>query len=512
MSAEGSPRSLLLAMTVFLGLTLWPSYLDKTGLVYAGVGSDDFCYLSHATALVYGQWPDYSREDICLGELPMASIGPGLLAAPFVLAFSVVDRVNGAPVVQRRTTDSVLLSWTAFGFVVSSVTWFSLACLILWRRMKLHTNASTATWAVVLFILCQGVPIYAVRRPVFAHASEMFCLALLLDSVLAMQRLEHFPRALVLRLGLASGFLGLCRYNDLPHAVLWPLLAVWPMRNLPGARERLVSLAKALGVALALWAVFKVVPTLAVGQEKYADAAADVLLKPVDPAFLLRRVFVVLFRTDWGLVFTAPFLLVAGVFLARLRFPQKRLVLALTATNLLNFYMVLNFGAQAGFYGYRYFLFGFLASMILPFALGLHAMRLTHPRASLLGMCLLAVPPVFSMLLFEGNSTDLAMNIIQQDTRLDWGHPNLQAAAWRHLVEQPRDTLVIMFKGVPAYSTFLFMRLLGLESLLPPALSSKFEPSGATLAIRVGIMMATPWLVAWAFHWRRRDSPVHAPG
>ena len=65
--------------------------MQQTGLMYGG---DDQSYFAHASSLAFGQFPSYQNEVFTSGKgSPKHSIGSGVMAAPFVFVFSLIDRI-----------------------------------------------------------------------------------------------------------------------------------------------------------------------------------------------------------------------------------------------------------------------------------------------------------------------------------------------------------------------------------------------------------------------------------
>ncbi|MEW5851347.1 MAG: hypothetical protein AB2A00_21340 [Myxococcota bacterium] len=490
-------RPLVVAMLLLGALVLWPSYVQKTHLVYQGVGGDDFCYFAHASSLAYLQWPDYRLELTCRGEYPMASIGPGLLAAPFVFVFSLLDRLAGHAIVHVRAPDNVVGTWSVFGFEMATAFYFGLTCLLLFQLARRRVPELVASWSVVLMVLCQGTLLYVWRRPIFSHVFELFTLTALL---FALDHRAHLPveqrsrwRWSVL-VGTACALAALTRYNNVPIAAAWPLIFGHFLGTADGRRQEVRFIARTVVVALPWLLVFKVIPTLMAREEKYAGEALGVILKGLAVTEWPRRFGWFLLGDDWGLVFTAPFVLVAVVGLVMVRFPDRRVYAWLAATLLVNLYLTVNFGSQGGFYGYRYFVFSAMPVLLVPFAHFLEASTRRRPLHTRVMMVLMAIPPLVSMGLFEGNDTNLAMRLTPQWGRSDWGVAHFQREVWSTILNHPAQALMILFKGVPAYAAFLVASLVGMEHVLPAVLREKFSPVSWLLLGEVLALWVTPVL------------------
>ncbi len=137
--------------------------------------NDDFDYFAHAAALSFATFPFYDKEFIYERETPLGSVGPGLMAAPFVFLFSLIDEAQGREVVEQRTQANIVKSWSQFGFLFATVFYFWTACFFLYEGLRLYVRKRPATLAIILMVLCQGMPLFAYRRPVFSHVYEFFC-------------------------------------------------------------------------------------------------------------------------------------------------------------------------------------------------------------------------------------------------------------------------------------------------------------------------------------------------
>src|SRR6185437_9374678 len=87
-------------------------------------------YMSHAFTMGLDQDLNYSNElsvfpGGCMnarGTSPQHPMGPGILAAPFVAAFSVLDRGVDHPVLRDRA--AYIGSWSYFGIQFATVFYF----------------------------------------------------------------------------------------------------------------------------------------------------------------------------------------------------------------------------------------------------------------------------------------------------------------------------------------------------------------------------------------------------
>jgi len=147
---------------------------DKT-LCYTG---DDYSYFAHASSLVFGQFPSYEKEIFIAGDTsPLHSIGPGLMAAPFVFVFSLIDRLEGSDIIHQRTRSNITQSWSMFGFVFAASFYFWAACFLLYKALRYYVPDQHAIMAIIITVLCQGIPLFVYRRRYFLIYSNFFCKA-----------------------------------------------------------------------------------------------------------------------------------------------------------------------------------------------------------------------------------------------------------------------------------------------------------------------------------------------
>jgi hypothetical protein len=182
--------------------------MQYTGLMYVG---DDESYFSHATSLAFFQFPSYKNEMEFQGEgMPMHSIGPGLMASPFVCAFSLIDRWQGSPVVEKREKDNSRSSWALFGFFIATYFYFWLTCLFLYKGFRHYFNEKVSYLSVLFLLLLEYFPLYVFRRPVLSHVYELFLMTVIVYFIFkdAKTRFLDKPSAFTIAiLGIVNGLI-----------------------------------------------------------------------------------------------------------------------------------------------------------------------------------------------------------------------------------------------------------------------------------------------------------------
>jgi hypothetical protein len=143
--------------------------------------ADDGIYLAYAMSMGMDMDLDFSNE-IRYGAYMAANkrspggfYGPGLMAAPFVGLFSLVDRALGNPVITDR--DQFRHSWSYFGFSFATHVYFLLSVLLSWKIGRAFPERASRQ-LVTLFCISSGVLFYVLVRPRMGHAFEFFTLTL----------------------------------------------------------------------------------------------------------------------------------------------------------------------------------------------------------------------------------------------------------------------------------------------------------------------------------------------
>ncbi|MEI8011082.1 MAG: hypothetical protein WCI27_01185 [Candidatus Omnitrophota bacterium] len=443
--------------------------------------SDDYSYLAHATSLAFFQFPSYEREHFTVGDkIPAHAIGPGIMAAPFVFIFSLVDRVKGSDIVDQRSPDNLKDSWAVFGFMVATVFYFLSALVLFYRGLRFFFSESTASWSVILMILAQGAPLFVFRRPVFSHIYTLFLGAALL--FLLLKILINKDKPVRLREMLLAGVLGgmtiLVRTDNVVFAMAW-VMVFWLLS--PGSKKYLSAMVLLLSVGMPVF-IFKILP----GTGQRWQTGIAYLLESHEAVFYIKRLWHVLVGVDWGLIFTAPFLL-AGMGAVGLIPRSWRGVFGLLAVSLLvNLFIVLQWETQGGWYGYRYLLFSAFPVFLVPFAFWVKSFC-DGPNSRIAWVLfLLAVCPVLSMLFFEGNQM-LTLALIQQPFgREGWGNNQYQLQVWWTLLMRPMEAVVVVAKGGVLYVATLLK--------VAPKGINVYNMPDTSLLIKVMIIYAMPFL------------------
>lgn len=141
------------------------------------IGGDDLSYLSHAFTIALDFDLEYANEPATRrsgnGMVASHPMGPGVMAAPFVAAFSVIDRLTANPVIGNHALYSG--SWSYFGFLAASVFYY-LSGIYLYYRSMLRVRDIGRTTAFLL-LASSGAAYFAMNRFTLGHSFEFFLLA-----------------------------------------------------------------------------------------------------------------------------------------------------------------------------------------------------------------------------------------------------------------------------------------------------------------------------------------------
>ena len=485
-------KKLYYLVAIFGFLLCRPYALQQSGMMYNG---DDYNYLAHATVLAYGQWPDYSLEANSSWP-PFHSYGAGLMAAPFVLVTSFVDRILGKEVARQRTPSNVPHSWTAFGFVIATQFYLCLGMYWLVSVLRKHLKSSHALPSVALAILGSGILLYAYRRPVFAHVYEFAVLSGGMYFLNSARVLDSKRTAAVIIATLVACMIYLVRYNDAFLALAFLLAAIMQMR--PSRLSIFFSLLT-LGIIFVTptylntyilkdmkQTMHALQPAVANSTDPYSTVLSF-LTAVQSPAFYYQRLIHILFGLDWGLLYTAPILMLGFLGLPYLK-PLKTYVLLLGALGV-NVYICMVWGTQGSWYGYRYLVY----SLLPVSTLGLSLWWDQHKeRTTKIILCLVSIVPILSMLSFEGNPTNLTLSIGTTRWSSGWVNNTFQLEVWKTLLLHPKEMFVVLFKGGPLYVVYIASVFLHKTSYLPHDVMQKYPMFSLSVFLKMLIIWFLP--------------------
>lgn len=341
---------------------------------------DDRSYLSHAFTIGYDFDLDYTNE-IALrfnkdGNMPSHPIGSGLLAAPFVSLFGIVDRLSGHAILTRRS--EYFSAWGYFGFLFS-VNFYFLIGVILYYRSILYVYPRATLLLTLMLVFSTGIPYYVLGRFTMAHGFEFFTFATTLYFSTALYRSvkdisNKCPYLCLAAVGLFSTSILWVRPSNIvglfiPFLVLLTLSAL--DRNSIKIRQYLL-VAVSIIVFLIPYFLFSleyyhsIIPS---HSESYNGAmfgkglpnsVVDIILYV---ASLTPNIYLILFSSEFGILYTNPVLIIGVIGVIwfaistgnrQTRSPKFIILFSFLIYYAYNFAIVLVWKTTASDYGYRY--------------------------------------------------------------------------------------------------------------------------------------------------------------
>ncbi|MAF95147.1 MAG: hypothetical protein CMM60_05265 [Rhodospirillaceae bacterium] len=476
-----------------------PYRLQDSGLKYEG---DDDGYFAHAASIAFLQFPSYDKE---YGSHSKYPIGAGMLASPFVFLFSQVDRLSGSDIVHSRLNSDVnIKSWSLFGFVFSSIFYFWMSCLIAYKTLRIYYDEKYSVLSILLMILIQGIPLYVYRRPMFAHVYEFFAqtvmVYLMVLSCNSKKTDGSVSRLLLICLTVYA--IGLIRYNNVLIALCWPL-AAFAVRDgewkLMENRKPIILSYIICALPILIGIVISIIKGM--GPEKwlfYSENFYQLLNKAMSLPFTyyVKRIIHVIFGVDWGLAYTAPFLIVGIVSIINFKSAYIKMFVIPLIPVMISFYLiVMAWSSQASWYGYRYIIFVILPLMILPLADALKRAEDNIGKKIYVAVAIVSLFPLISMLCFEGNPTTLTLHETPSGPFRGPAIDNLtyQLEVWKTLLFDPVGFIIVIFKGGLLYFVYLITLLTNTTYLLPDIVLEKYPVFDLVVLIKSLIIYSAPF-------------------
>ena len=174
-------KSFIKKNAYFLVFGIFFLIVFSPNLFYIKIHGDEASYFSHALTLGLDGDLDYSNEPVDSWSknhlMPSHPIGSGILAAPFVAIFGVIDRVIGHPIIKNH--DNYLGSWSLFGYVFAVNVLFFTGIFFYIKSFQLLKLLNNELWFIILFIFSSTIPYFVMDKYFFSHGFEFFAVALL---------------------------------------------------------------------------------------------------------------------------------------------------------------------------------------------------------------------------------------------------------------------------------------------------------------------------------------------
>ena len=462
--------------------------MQERGLLYGG---DDEGYFAHATSLTFFQFPDYSKEYFNVGgEYPMHSIGPGIMAYPFVFSFSLIDRLQNSPIVEKRDISNIIHSWTLFGFIISTMFYFYFGVVLLYKALNFCFEERISFFAILFMILFQFFPLYVFRRPVLSHIYEFFLQAVLIYILLKDSKtkfLDNIKWWLSVSIGITIGLVTLVRINNLFFSLLWPIV-IFCFRDKFNFKKYYKSLITIYLTALILILLFKLPLNIIYGYEAYFFSGLAGIFSFGGFLFYLKCLINMFIGLDWGLIFTAPFLVFSIFYSFIAKYNLKKQILIILIPVIVNFYAY--FRGLGGWYGYRIIFFSIAPILIIPFADFLQkSMKKISPKLLLAGLSVISIYPILSMLSYEGivKMTECYYSPIVRN----YYHIDI----WKVIFSNPKDYITSIIKGGPLFIIYLFSKVFDFFKSLPQIVQEKYTIFRLDVLIKTILLYIFPFIM-----------------
>lgn len=302
--------------------------------------ADDASYVAHAftLGLDFNLKYENSIADWISpnGITPIHPVGMGVLSAPFVAIFSLLDRAVSATVISQHQTFQY--SWSYFGVVFSTCFYFLMGIFFYINAFK---DLYKVKYNQIVLLCCGfGVTYYVLYRPTMSHAYEFFCLALMVWSTIKLLNkqflcFDKISRYLVLTSLPFSMVMSLCIRPSNYHVFLLPFIVFFLVKlskKISFSKEELITLYKNIIISGVFFIIFVTlygmysystygvfIPTY---ESMYGHAGTNTAITlPVVHSFSdlislfkvilwrLPKLWILCFSSEFGLLYTAPIFL-----------------------------------------------------------------------------------------------------------------------------------------------------------------------------------------------------------
>jgi hypothetical protein len=399
--AQGSRRTVAVLAGVFaIGLVAQLQF-------GARLQSDGFYYFACLRSMAFDHDADFTNDYRLLGLGDKAhlftptptgyaqsawAIGPALVWSPFFAAGHVAARW-----LEATGRADVALDGTSFPYrqavVIAGLFYALLGSWFAWRFARIFTDGRMAAAAVALVMCGSFMLWYALVEPTMTHAPSMAAVAgfaWFWAATMGRRRLWQWTL-----LGMAAGFIGLVRWQNVLFAVLPACDALALLWHAGRARDWRAARSTVLaGVVFTVAAVAAFTPQLVQWKAIYGHYLA---VSPIGPAmrFAAPHVVETLFSSRNGLFAMSPVLYVAAIGLVALAWRRPAagvpLVLAVAAMTWFNA-SVQDWWGSAG-YGARRF--DGVAALVVPglaaSIAGIRAFTMRRPQIVVGAIAVLAI-------------------------------------------------------------------------------------------------------------------------
>ena len=362
---------------------------------------DDSSYVSHAFTIGLDFDLNYKNEPIDESyshkKVPPHPIGTGLLAAPFVALFSVIDKIQGHGIISDHS--NYLNSWSLFGLVFSNSIFFFIGIYLYIKSFQLLSLLDYDNNFIILLILSSTVPFFVLNRYFFSHSYEFFSVSILFWCLIKIYYKVKNNKPIFYFIIIYAFCFSLnlfIRYSNINLLLLPPILFIIILlfidnkNNLRESDKKKIIL---LGFLLVVVGIISIIPNSIFLYFNYGSFIPKPSLIYDKPLWMesyslfemiviifkrIPYIFRMLFSSEMGLLYTNPVIpvgFVSGIYLIikkQIKFRKKNYLLILLTSLIICFF---GFGVSihlwwqemASSYGYRYLLQTFPVALLFIF-------------------------------------------------------------------------------------------------------------------------------------------------
>ena len=156
---------------------------------------------------------------------------------------------------------------------------------------------------------------------------------------------------------------------------------------------------------------------------------------------------------------------------------------------------------QGAWYGYRVLIASIAPLLVYPLAFILQIAENKFSKKVNIFFVGLSMLPLFSMLCFEGNNTNLTLSpVMEYFGRTSWGNNTYQLEVWKTLFFHPLQFLIAIFKAGPLYLVYLISMFLGVKKYLPGVVLEKYTIFQLSTLIKMLIVYLFPFALLLVYN------------
>jgi hypothetical protein len=314
-------------------------------LFHENIKGDDASYVAHTFTIALDSDLDYCNEvnfdkkGCSTGKgrtAPSHPIGTGIVHAPIVKLFSVIDILQNHPVLKDR--NQYVGSWSFLGLFFSVTCCFIFGILFFINAIESFTD-SVPRWLVLLMASGYGVPYYIFQRFTMSHGPEYFTLALIFwSSIKLLSAKGQWKHLLLFLLAASIGLSYLIRPANI-NVVFIPIMVFLLSGKITGKKlqlmqapiDRIYLLTSTLIVLLFIISINNSLYQVYFpnSEQMYGFRIGRIPATLQDKLrelwFSIKYIPTIIFSSEFGLVFSAPVLVFGSMAILYFGIDRQRL-------------------------------------------------------------------------------------------------------------------------------------------------------------------------------------------